>query len=306
MSKILVGVSVADGDLVGLSLSSPNNGGPVILKKVLRVIDRNGQVELQKISGAADDEGMLLISPNKVNFIYTPRKDVARTWRGYWDRRKETFGSQPLPRSTLSRIVDPQVPVIVHELDFAPGNVSVAELVAIVQIAKRYQPSTCFEIGTFDGRTTMNLAANVAGHVYTLDLPFAQLAQARYKITPADRKFIDKAHSGGRFQDSPLQERIVQLYGDSDTFDYEPYRSAIDLVFVDGSHSYEYARNDLDKALLLLRRGPTGTPKGTILLHDYGAWEGVTRVAEELRRTDPRFAGLRHISGTTLAILRFD
>jgi len=30
-----------------------------------------------------------------------------------------------------------------------------------------------FEIGTFDGRTTRNMAANVTkdGHVYTLDLP---------------------------------------------------------------------------------------------------------------------------------------
>jgi predicted O-methyltransferase YrrM len=53
-----------------------------------------------------------------------------------------------------------------------PGNIGVLELAAIVTIAKIVNPSTIFEIGTFDGRTTLNLAKNCPNSkIFTLDLP---------------------------------------------------------------------------------------------------------------------------------------
>ena len=69
-------------------------------------------------------------------------------------------------------------------------------------------------------------------------------------------------------------------------------------MFVDGSHAYEYVLSDSERALALLQGGA-----GTIVWHDYGEWTGVTRALDKLATTDARFADLRAIEGTTLAIL---
>lgn len=90
--------------------------------------------------------------------------------------------------------------------------------------------------------------------------------------------------------------RVKQLFGDSADFDFSPYE--VDFVFVDGSHAYEYVMSDSRRALAMLRNG-----RGLVLWHDYGEWEGVTRALNELHERDVAFAGLRHVDGTTLAML---
>lgn len=180
------------------------------------------------------------------------------------------------------------------------GNVSLMELVILGALVRLKDARAMFEIGTFDGRTTLNLAVNAPGdaRIYTLDLPPDNAAETQLPIDPDDRRYIDKPATGARFLQAPESARITQLYGDSATFEYSPYNGRMDLVFVDGSHSYEYVLHDSRCALELLRdRG------GTILWHDYGTWLGVTRALNELHLADPRYKGLRRIQGTALAIL---
>jgi hypothetical protein len=89
-------------------------------------------------------------------------------------------------------------------------------------------------------------------------------------------------------------ERITALIGDSATFDFAPYRGAIDFVYVDGAHSYDYVRNDTEAALGLL------SPNGVIAWDDYPAISGVYRALNELA---PTLSGsLFHILGTRLAV----
>ena len=130
--------------------------------------------------------------------------------------------------------------------------------------------------------------------VYTLDLP--QNASTDLDIERAERAFVDKPQSGARFLHTNTATKIRQLYGDSATFDFTQY--AADFVFVDGSHAYEYVLSDSERALALLHGRA-----GTIVWHDYGEWTGVTRALDKLATTDARFADLRAIEGTTLAIL---
>jgi hypothetical protein len=68
------------------------------------------------------------------------------------------------------------------------------------------------------------------------------------------------------------------------------------LVFVDGSHAYDYACKDSETAMRLVR------PEGVVLWHDYGVWPGVTQALEELEAA--RHLGLLHIRGTSLVIWR--
>jgi hypothetical protein len=181
------------------------------------------------------------------------------------------------------------------------GNVSLTELSLLAALARIERPRGIFEIGTFDGRTTLNLAVNAPpdAAVYTLDLPPGQDSTTVLPVDPDDRRYIDKPAAGARFATAPEVSRIHQLYGDSATFDFAPYQGKIDLVFVDGSHAYEYVLSDSWHALALLNGG-----RGTILWHDYGSWLGVTQALNELYLHDARFKGLRWIEGTALAVLQ--
>jgi predicted O-methyltransferase YrrM len=209
------------------------------------------------------------------------------------------YHASPIEAVDVSDLAPGGHPLDLRELRGVDGNVTTFELVSLCLLARSISPRTILEIGTFDGRTTLNLAANSPGAtVFTLDLPREELPSAEARIAPSDRKYVDKAVSGARFHGTDCESRIQQLYGDSATFDFTPYHGEVDLVFVDGAHSYEYVLSDSRNALRLLRSG-----SGVIVWHDYGTWDGVTRALDELRRHEPAFARLRRIHGTSLVYL---
>ena len=182
----------------------------------------------------------------------------------------------------------------------AGGNVSLLELIAINALVARRAPRRLFEIGTFDGRTTLNLAANAPGDaiVHTLDLPASE--SPALDVDRDDVQFIQRSQAGvrgSRFRGTPEAARIRQLTGDSAAFDFAPYAGAMDFVFVDGAHAYDYVLSDSRAALQL------AAPGAAIVWHDYGEWPDVTRALHDLAARDHRFRGLTHVSGTALALL---
>jgi predicted O-methyltransferase YrrM len=174
------------------------------------------------------------------------------------------------------------------------GNLTVDELAVVALLCQWLKPRTIFEFGTFNGRTTLNLAANTPpdAKVYTLDLPARD--EAQLATEEADGVYHRGEQTGSFFRESPLRERIEQLWCDSARFDDTSLRGRVDLAFVDGAHSYEYVRNDSSKALAMVR------PGGVVLWHDYCAWyPGVIQCLHELLPSYP----LKHMEGTHLAIL---
>jgi len=210
-----------------------------------------------------------------------------------------------LPRAALDTLTANDETIQVREPVAAQGNVTLLELIAIVKLVQQHRPRRIMEIGTFDGRTTLNLAANsgIDTQIFTLDLPKAGLDNAKLPLASGEQQYIQKEVSGSRFHGTDCADRIVQLYGDSATFDFSPYSGSIDFIFVDASHSYEYVLNDSRAALKLLRSGEAGESAKVILWHDYGTWEGVTRALDELAAKEEHFHGLKHIEGTSLACL---
>ena len=181
------------------------------------------------------------------------------------------------------------------------GNVDIGELGVLAQAAAAIPAGgIVVEIGTFDGRTTLNLAVNAPGaRVFTLDLPPDE--RALYALAHGERQYVDKPQPGARFRAcNPVwqeaAQRITQLLGDSATFDWAPYEGRAGLVFVDGSHAYDCVRKDSGTAMRLAAKG------GLVLWHDYGRWEGVSRALDELEAERSR--GLRHIAGTSLVVWR--
>ncbi len=237
--------------------------------------------------------------------LYLPCSAFSRSWRRHSNRLrgKQSRRLQETKLPTISwRSCVRTVAPCVWEHRKANGNVRISELAILAALAAGCRDaSSIFEIGTFDGRTTLNLALNAppACQIFTLDLPPEQAT--RFHLAQGERHMVEKPVPGTRYhryrQSHPqLISRIHQILGDSASFDYTPYAATCSLVFVDGSHAYDYAISDTRAALTLIESG------GIIVWHDYGIWEGVTRALEELQQREN--LDIRHIRGTSLAILQ--
>lgn len=204
-----------------------------------------------------------------------------------------------LPKTDILELMgnDPATYEGVNECGF--GHTTEFELKVISNLVHRLQPRRIFEIGTFEGRTTLNMALNAPNAaIVTLDLPGSELGNTQLEIAVGEARYIDKQQSGERFLNHPARSRITQVYGDSATFDFSPYHQSMDLVFIDGSHAHDYVLNDTRKALDII------APGGAILWHDYTNWVGVRDALNKLYQEDARCKGIQHIGGTSIAILQ--
>ena len=135
------------------------------------------------------------------------------------------------------------------------------------------------EFGTFDGRTTYNLALNLpAGQVITVDAnvphdPSNVESRAYGPFTPG-QCFLDA--------DAELRGRIVFLQSDSRVVDLSQWYGRAGLVIVDGGHAEDVCANDTALALKLVR------PGGVIVWDDYTPyWPGVKTTLDALARRLP-------------------
>lgn len=206
-----------------------------------------------------------------------------------------------VPQVLAAEIIRDDTTVRLSRIADVAGNITPTELMIIAAFVRQLKPAVCFEIGTFDGRTTENMAANQseAGQCYTLDLPPEGADHAALPLASGDKTYIDKPVSGARISTQTRTGKITQLYGDSGTFDFSPYYNRVDVMFVDGSHSYEYVLSDTEAAWKMVK------PGGLILWHDYDSrwWPGVTRALNQLQSQDPRFLSIRNITNTALCFL---
>ncbi len=206
--------------------------------------------------------------------------------------------STRLPGVSWRRCAGKRTPPRLLEPEKANGNVRLSELGILGAVASGLPDRTpLFEIGTFDGRTTLNLALNAPSGctVYTLDLPPAR--DTVFELAQGEAHMVDKPRPGVRCEAYKTVypsaiSRIHQLLGDSAAFDFSPYQNACSMVFVDGSHAYDYTMSDTRTAMTLVRKG------GVVLWHDYGVWPGVTKALEEIEEREQ--PGLCNIRGTSL------
>jgi predicted O-methyltransferase YrrM len=142
------------------------------------------------------------------------------------------------------------------------GNVQPYELIVISTICKYLNPHLVFEFGTFNGLTTLHLAVNspASAQVVTIDL---DPNDGRRQLINDDTYYISDNCVGAMFEDAPERPKILQIFGDTTTFDQKAYHEKADLIFIDAGHEYELVRSDTEKALDML------APNGVILWHDY-------------------------------------
>jgi len=109
------------------------------------------------------------------------------------------------------------------------GSVSAYKLRIIVELVLAKKPKTLLEIGTFEGRTTFNLAKNLKDQtqIFAMNLP---QNQCNFEV-------------GKFFKDTEFSKHITQIYADSTKYDFSCLPS-FDFVFIDGGHDYDTVLKD--------------------------------------------------------------
>lgn len=152
----------------------------------------------------------------------------------------------------------------------------------------------CFEIGTASGNTTVLLAANMEGPVYTLDLPDSDEWEPALTRLGSD-DVVRASRKRAEFIKRHPRANIIELVGDSARFDYTEYHGRIGLFFVDGAHSFEYVKSDTMNAARCCQ------DDGVIIWDDFTTTREVTNYVRSLKAAGVALFGIR---GTRLAFTR--
>jgi len=163
------------------------------------------------------------------------------------------------------------------------GTIRPIESQVLAALVSHLKPKTIFELGTYTGFSTIHLSENSPSDstIYTLDLPPDKTGiELKNDMNEAHRDIKNINLNKERyFHSLGSKNSIVELLGNSKTFDFSPYFEKIDFVFIDANHSYAYVKSDTENALRLL------TPNGVILWHDYDfIHPGVFRLINEIAK----------------------
>jgi predicted O-methyltransferase YrrM len=169
------------------------------------------------------------------------------------------------------------------------------ERLFLASVARSCGNRPCFEIGTASGNTTVLLAANTQGTVYTLDLQDSEESAPTLTRLGSDDA-VRKARKRAEFIEKNPRANIVELLGDSAKFDYTGYHDRIGLFFVDGAHSLEYVRSDTMNAAWCCQE-----VGGVIIWDDFTTTRDVTNYLRTLKAAGVDLFGIR---GTRLGFTR--
>jgi len=171
------------------------------------------------------------------------------------------------------------------QLESIDGNISLMELFFINSVIQHKKPLNVLELGTFNGRTSANMALNsMESIIHTVDLPFDQDAN-QTKLSLSTIKGLDERNFTGIkhkvFEEIPeIETRVIQYWHDTADLTSAVFENIkFDFIFIDASHAYEYVLHDSKFALSVLK------DSGIILWHDYGGscgWPGVIKAVNEL------------------------
>jgi hypothetical protein len=201
-----------------------------------------------------------------------------------------------IPQMPLSEILGNRKPQIKLLLEpYEDGMLGAQEAVALLGILIAENPREVLEIGTYMGHTTKRMAENLDHSIiHTIDLPLDfSIAQDQDNPLPKDDfHLITRRVVGRQFKGQHCETRIVQHFGDTAKMDFNTLGEP-SFFFIDGSHTYEYCRQDSEKCLRLCR------PGATFLWHDCD--EGHPEVLKFLLEWRDLGRKIVRIEGTALA-----
>lgn len=168
------------------------------------------------------------------------------------------------------------------------------EILILSATVKFLKAKNIFEIGTYNGNTTLNLAANSPADalITTVDLPPDWNGKLELKVPELSINVEERASIGSQFKNSNYSKKIRQIFSDSAKIDWSELSTPFDMVFIDGCHHYEYVKMDTQNSLRYLKAN------GILIWHDYGMYKDVSKVVDETAKK----MKVKAIRGTRLAV----
>ena len=156
---------------------------------------------------------------------------------------------------------------IYHPIDDS-GGMTIQEISYLILMIKSFNIKNVLEIGSFRGRTSINLLKNKEDlKLYTLDLPegISDDKELKFKLKKTDK--VQAFHNNKNYYLSKYKNSIENqsyaFHGDSAIFDFDIFNVKFDMIIIDGSHKYENVLIDSENAIKYLNKN------GIIIWHDY-------------------------------------
>jgi hypothetical protein len=201
-----------------------------------------------------------------------------------------------IPRIPLGDILGERRPVIrLPMVPYEDGMLPGEQAMALLAILVAERPEEVLEIGTYMGHTARLMAENLENAIiHTVDLPetFSAATDPERRLAKDDFHLIERRRVGREFKGQPCAARIRQHFFDTAEFDFRG-KGRPTFFFIDGSHTYDYCRNDSEQCFALC------SGRGVFVWHDCDIHHpGVVRLILEWREMG---RDIRRITGTSLA-----
>lgn len=195
----------------------------------------------------------------------------------------------------------------VPALFYENGNISLYETITICLLCANLKPKYVLEYGTFNGRTTTNIAANTPDDtlIITVDLPKDQKNNTVYPLEGHAKDdendelgYVGNTNKIFLHKEPRIKNKIQQVWMDTALVPSNEALSLLpfDFIFIDASHKYENVLNDSKNAFEMI------SENGVILWHDYGGWPGVTQALNDIYSKHALKNNFAFIEGSSLVI----
>jgi predicted O-methyltransferase YrrM len=161
-----------------------------------------------------------------------------------------------------------------------------------------------FEFGTCSGKTTylMGLNSDKDTKIISITLSKNEISEVLKKKEDNEVSFRnivnESIYSKFLFSGEDVEKKIKVIFQNSLEFNHQEYIGKMDLIFIDGGHTYSVVKNDSEKAFGMLSKN------GIILWHDYvpgkQSAKDVVKYIHEISKNKKIYS----IKGTTLAYFK--
>ncbi len=161
-----------------------------------------------------------------------------------------------------------------------------------------------FEFGTCSGKTTYMMALNSGPDTQITSLTLNPNELNVISKNSEDNKVSfrniinESIYKKFLFTGDEVEKKIKIIFQNSLDFNHREYKGKIDLIFIDGGHTYSVVKNDSEKSFEMLKKN------GIILWHDYvpgkRSAKDVVRYIDEISNTRKLYC----INGTTLVYFK--
>lgn len=190
-------------------------------------------------------EFLQLITANPKSFLSTKYDTPLQNFRYKRAAALYEQGENALVRLLLEELIDklalkfPKKVKLEALHEGKRGSLFPYELKALATITKALKPKNVLEIGTFEGRASLNIALNLDKNskLYTINL---HQKECNFEI-------------GRFFKNSKVHNKIQKIEEDSMKFDFSKLPK-MDLIFIDGAHGYYPVLSDTKNAIKILNK----------------------------------------------------